>query len=247
MMTIVDLTEARNHRERLASYTSQKLAMLDRAMADGRLTDLDFRVLYYLASAADRETGIARRKQAVIAGAVQRTRRAIQISTDRLSEFGYLIILTKDGGSYTNGYRLIVEKTNKGSPFESKKANVDSPYAKKRRMRTAKKANGSAEKGEPSFAPILPFNSLDTPSRARGPSSTDVLGPAAALERRLGSEKFSSWFGGVSIVEETEDTITLKAPTKFKANYLIQHFETDILAAWQVTKPSVVHIRIQHG
>lgn len=44
-----------------------KLTALDAAASDQRLTHLDFRLLYYLASATDQETGIARRKQTVMA------------------------------------------------------------------------------------------------------------------------------------------------------------------------------------
>ena len=54
-------------RDALRSFTAMKLTALDAAASDQRLTHLDFRLLYYLASATDQETGIARRKQTVMA------------------------------------------------------------------------------------------------------------------------------------------------------------------------------------
>jgi hypothetical protein len=244
-MTVIDISDVRRRRERSKEFTSLKLTALDCAMVDHRLTDLDFRVLYYLASAADRETQTARRKQKVIADALGVSRRAVQISAERLSEFQYVAILTKDGGTYTNGYRLILENANEGSPSENTKANPASPFAQKRRTRTPKKANENAEKGEPPFAPTLPFNSLEIPWRLRGPSGAKALGPAGAMLRsKFGDDKFASWFGKVTLKSETPDMVTLEAPTGFIRDYIKTHFATDVLQVWQTISPTITHIEI---
>jgi hypothetical protein len=233
-MAVVDFSEARHRRERAASFTALKFAMLDDAASDHRLTDLDFRLLYYLASATDRDTQIARRKQKVIAAALGVTRRAVQIGAERLSEFEYIVILTKDGGSYTNGYRIVLEK-----------ANPDSPLARKRRTRSSKKANETGEKGERSFAPTLPFNSLEIPSRRRGPSSTDVLGPAsAALRQRFGDAVFVSWFSKVRLASETAGVVTLIAPTRFIRSHIEAQYSADLLRVWQSVSPTVERVVI---
>ncbi|WP_168204701.1 hypothetical protein [Tardiphaga sp. vice304] len=143
-------------RSALKTFTALKLAMLDEAAIDERLTHLDFRLFYYLASASDRETGIARRKQQVIAEALNVTRRAVQLSAGRLAASEYISVLIKEGGSYTHGYVIEVDRANASSLFQNPKANVDSPLARKRRTCTVKKANGDPDKGEPPFAPILP-------------------------------------------------------------------------------------------
>jgi hypothetical protein len=183
MSAIADINSARHRPSAVQNLTAQKLAAVDRLLVDKRATDLDFRVFWYLVSAADRETGIARRKQQ---------------SLDRLEAFSYIIVETKEGGTYASGYRIVLGKANADSSsvntnanvdssFVSTKANASSPFVERRRMRHAKKANATAEKGEPSFAPILPLNHLDIPSRART-KRPNGLGPrwrgAAAGSRR---------------------------------------------------------------
>jgi hypothetical protein len=245
MTSIVDIGYARRRRETGENFTALKLAALDWATVDIRLTHQDFRLLYFLASATDQQTGIARRKQQVIADALGVTRRGVQISAERLAEFGYIAIETKDGGSYTNGYRLVLGNANPGSPSENTKANPNSPFAEKRRTRTQKKANGDAKKGEPPFAPILPLISLDIPSRARGPSARNGLGPpGAVLKQKIGSDKYRSWFKNLRIETESADTITLSAPDKFFADQIQRDFETNILESWQAITPTISRVVI---
>jgi hypothetical protein len=235
MTGIVDIRDARRRRENGENLTALKLTALDWANVDMRLTHLDFRFLYLLASATDRQTGVARRKQRVIAGSLGVTSRAVQISAERLSEFGYIAIETKDGGSYTNAYRLILGNANAASPSENTKANPSSPFAEKRRTRVAKKANGDAEKGEPPFAPILPLKSLEIPLRSRGPSARYGLGPAGAfLKQRLGAALYRSWFVALKLESETPDAVTLSAPTVFHADHVRQTYRDLMLEAWPI-------------
>jgi hypothetical protein len=243
MTGVVDIKDARRRLENGENSTALKLAALDSANADMRLTHLDFRFLYLLASATDRQTGVARRRQQVIADALGVTRRAVQISAERLAEFGYIAIETKDGGSYTNAYRLL--NTNAASPSENIKANPRSPFAEKRRTRVPKKANGDAEKGEPPFAPILPLKSLEIPLRSRGPSCPDGLGPPGALLKQwLGADVYGGWFPKLKIETETADAVTLSAPTKFLASRVQRDFESKMLQAWQAVTPSITRIVI---
>lgn len=107
----------------LRDYTRRKLNLLDRANVDLRLTDQDYRVLSYIAAAVDQETELARRKQQVIAVALgKKGVRGVQVSLGRLAEFGYIKFETKDGGTYVNAYRLMLEKANTASPFDDGKA-----------------------------------------------------------------------------------------------------------------------------
>ena len=241
MTGIVDIRDARRRRDTGENITALKLTSLDWANVDMRLTHQDFRLLYFLASAADRQTGLARRKQRVIAAALGVTVRAVQISAERLSEFGYIAIKTKDGGTYTNGYQLLFGNANSGSPSENTKANPGSPFAEKRRTRVAKKANGDVEKGEPPFVPTLPFSSREIPLRARGPSARYGLGPAGALlKQKLGAILYRTWFGNLKLEMETSDEITLSAPTTFIADHVRQTYRDEMLEAW----PTVSVVKI---
>ena len=58
-------------------------------MVNRRCTHLDFRIAYYIAHRMDRATGEARIRQSDIAEAVQVTRRAVQLSTERLRSLGH--------------------------------------------------------------------------------------------------------------------------------------------------------------
>ncbi|QOZ52864.1 hypothetical protein [Bradyrhizobium sp. CCBAU 53338] len=99
-------------------FTKAKLALLDRANADPCLTHLDFRVLYYLTSAMDRTTGVARRRQNVVAEALgTKGARGIQKSIDRLVAGSYLVVESGRYAGQANSYSLPewLEGTNAGS------------------------------------------------------------------------------------------------------------------------------------
>ena len=146
--------------------TRRKLALMKRATSDLRLTDQDFRVLWYIADAIDGETGLARRKQATIASELgKKGVRGVQLSLGRLAEFGYLKFEIKEGGKYVNAYRLIVENANEGSPSLDKNANSDAPLENQKTNGgsplgpdLSEKANESDEKGEPPFVHDLPLS-----------------------------------------------------------------------------------------
>ena len=226
-------------------FTAQKLNLLDRALVDPRLTDQDYRVLAYIAQAVDRETGLARRKQAVIQEALsKKSVRGIQISLGRLADCGYIKFETKDGGTYVNAYRLLLEKANDGSSSDDRKAKEDSPFWKKRRTETPKKANGSAEKSEPSFVQD-PFISLDVSSRAREPATAKALGSLPALlASRLGADVARSWFGKAEITDVAGDTLTIGFPTKFLADYVRANFEPQLLNCCSELAPTINFVRV---
>jgi DnaA N-terminal domain len=213
-------------------FTARKLASADRAAQDQGLTDLDFRLLWLLLSAADRSTGIVRRKQSNLAQMLGITRRGVQISRDRLVGFGYIEPVGVKPGGYVSSYNVVT----------SRKANLYSPSEKGEPTFASenKKANGGDQKGErlfqkgePPFAPILPLISLDVPSRAREPSFPDGLGPLGAeLRKRIKPTKFVDWFvrGQAELVSQTPDAVTIAVRTKFFRDQIRNRFESDILA-----------------
>jgi hypothetical protein len=232
-------------------FTAKKLAAVDRLLGDKRATDLDFRVFWYLVSASDYETGVARRKQQTIADAVGRTRRGVQQSLARLEAFSFIVVETKEGGTYASAYRIVLEQAsgdsfsvgtnaNVDSSFVSTKANANSPFNGRRRTRHAKKGNAAAEKGEPSFAPILTLNHLDIPSRAT--ERPDGLGPAGTvLQQDIGHDVFRAWFSKVTIESVTEEKLVLRAPSKFFASRLRRDYESAMLRAWRSTSLPRLH------
>jgi hypothetical protein len=228
----------------LRDYTRRKLNLLDRANVDLRLTDQDYRVLSYIAAAIDQETEMARRRQQSIADALgKKGVRGVQISLGRLAEFGYMKFETKEGGTYVNAYRLMLEKANDGSPLEKEKANGYSPFNKKRRKETTKKANAKGQKGEPPFVHD-PFISLEIPS-AREPAIARALGSLfTKLESRLGADRARSWFGKAAITDVAGETLTLELPTKFIADRVRQDFEFELLECCSALVPSIRTVRL---
>src|SRR5258708_4177390 len=108
-------------------FTAQKLWCLDQVLRDKRATHLDFRLTYYVGSVTDRATGEARFKQSTAAEALNVTRRAVQISSERLRSLGHIDISFQPGRSHLNGYRLCLEKANVASPLDDEMANPASP------------------------------------------------------------------------------------------------------------------------
>jgi len=220
------------------NFTAQKLAAIDRALYDSRVSHLDFRVLYYLASATDRETRLAKRKQKTIAAALNIKIRTVQLSLGRLHDFGYIIFETKEGGTYVNSYRLVLLGVNGSSALDNEKANSNSPFVKKRRIKREEKTYSGVQKDESSFVHDLPFNSHNIPSRLRTPFSANTLGSLGPIIRgRIGDDLFNTWFGDVQIAGDSSCVGTLVCSTKFRCHYVKSKFEYEILACWRSLDP----------
>ena len=227
---------------KLRDYTRRKLNLLDRAIIDLRLTDQDYRVLAYIAAAVDQKTELARRKQSVIAVALGRSVRGIQVSLSRLAECGYIKFETKEGGTYVNAYRLMLEEANTGSPSDNEKANRNSPFSKKRRMEAQKKANACGQKGEPPFVHD-PFISLEIPP-VREPAIIKALGSLGRdLAARIGPDYAASWFGKAVVVDVVGDTLTLQFPTKFITDRARSDYESAVLKCCSALVPSIRVVR----
>jgi hypothetical protein len=231
----------------LTDYTRRKLNLLDRAMVDLRLTDQDYRVLAYIAAAVDQETELARRKQQTIASALgKKSVRGIQISLGRLQQFAYVKFETKEGGTYVNAYRLVLEKANDGSSLGKEKANGYSPLDRKRRTGPPKKANAKGQKGEPPFVHD-PFISLEIPS-AREPAIARALGSLGGdLAAKIGRDHFHSWFGKAAIKDVVGDTLTLELPTRLSAERVRFDYGPAVLACCSALVPSIKFIQVVVG
>jgi hypothetical protein len=90
-----------------------------------------------------------------------------------------------------------------------------------------------------------PFNKPFTePSRARGPASDSALGPlGAALSKRLGPDKYWSWFGHAKLGPLTVDAVTIEMPSHFIRDHVAQNFEHDILLCCQAQQPTVERVQ----
>jgi hypothetical protein len=208
-------------------FTARKLASADQAARDLRLTHQDFRLLWLLLSAADRKTGVARRKQHELATALGATTRGVQISRDRLVSLGYLHPIGQNPG-YVSCYNVLTpRKTNLYSPSEK-----GEPSFASNANAYSKDANGGDQKGERSFAHV-PLISLDIPS-APGPRRVeDALGPlGAALRNRIEPATFEAWFikGRAELVEQTADTVTVSVRSQFFAEQIRNRFESVLLS-----------------
>jgi hypothetical protein len=223
-------------------FTAEKLSRMDAAVDDDRLTDLDVRLFWKMASAADRATRTVRRKQSAYAGALNVSRRAVQLSMDRLSAYGYIApkMNTATGSrAYVNAFE-IAPKANLCSHYTSEPTFV---CRKKKRTEVQKDANLGSETSEPSFAHV-PLYSLDVPSRAQGPSRPKGLGPLAApLRARIGSTDFNAWFVGAGIADATEDSVTIELPTAFKAQQAENRFGCAVLACLQAQQSTIERVK----
>lgn len=85
------------------------------------------------------------------------------------------------------------------------------------------------------------------PSSAAGSPSEENLSEDAllwaAVQRKLrrqhGEDVFKSWFAGLAFVHLRGQTVTLGAPTRFIREWVISHYQQDLLALWREAKPEV--------
>ena len=64
------------------------------------------------------------------------------------------------------------------------------------------------------------------------------------LLRKLGEAIYASWFAKLMIQDQSGSTITLTAPTRFHRTYISQHYDADLLRAWQSFRSDVVAVRV---
>jgi hypothetical protein len=213
------------------SLTARKLATLDRGLFDQRVSALDFRVLYYLASATDQNTWMAKRKQRTIAQALHIVTRTVQLALDRLRDLGYIIYETKEGGTYVNAYRIVLVEVNSGSALENKKANRDSAPVSKRRITPDKNTHPEMQKDEAPFVHDLPFNSHNIPSRAPEAGALGILG--SMISRRIGVARFEAWLGDARFGCNTGSVGILWLRNQYWCDHVKSQFEQDILDCWR--------------
>lgn len=239
-------------------HTARKLWCLDQILRDQRATHLDFRLAYYIASVTDRGTGEARFKQSSAAEALGVTRRAVQLSSERLRALGHIDISFTPGRKHLNGYRLCMEKANvasplmhesanEGAPFGQEKANAGSPIDakkgerrdEKRRTAITEKANRHSHQSSLVSIPCL------IPTRAREPAIVEALGSlGASLAARIGADNAHSWFGKAVVVDVAGDTLTLELPTKFITSRVRQDFEGDLITCCSALVPEITAVRL---
>lgn len=239
-------------------FTARKLWCLDQVLRDKRATHFDFRLAYYIASVTDRATGEARFKQVTAAEALGVTRRAIQLSSERLKTLGHCDISFTPGRSHVNGYRLCLEKANvgssleqesrnAGSPISDLKANGGSPFQStkgerpdtKRRTARPEKANGHSHQSIPCLIPCL------IPKRASAPAVAEALAAlGTSLEARLGPDQARSWFGKAAVTDVVGDTLMLELPNKFIAHRIRSNFQPDLLACCSALVPGIKVVRL---
>jgi hypothetical protein len=232
---VSEITNGGQRRAAADTFTAQKLAALDRALSDWRLSHLDFRVLYYLASATDRQTRIAKRKQRTIAEALNVTIRTVQLAIRRLRNLGYMILETKEGGTYVNAYRLVLAEVNGGSALQNKETNSDSASVTERRIIPKEKAHPGVQKDESPFVHDLPLNSLDIPSRPRELSALGELG--SMVRSRIGAKMFDAWFGDAQIGLDSGRVGTMFLSNPFRCAFVKAHFEHHVLDCWRSLDP----------
>jgi hypothetical protein len=231
-------------------FTAHKLANVDSAAAEPRLSHLDFRLFWLLASAADRKTGVARRKQTDLARALGVTPRAVRRCLDHLVSLGYLKPIGQSPGGYVNGYNVLAPKRGLQSPLSEKE---DS------RVRFD---NGQADSGDQKAdsgdqnedSPFLhdPLVSLDLPSEPNRESETGgprralvALGPLAEeLSKKIGLDSFKTWFvkGEAELISQTADTITIAVNSKVAA-WKLQNDYGDLIARVSGAERVVIEAR----
>jgi hypothetical protein len=239
-------------------FTARKLWCLDQAMRDTRVTDLDFRLLYYIGHSTDRGTGEARVKQSTIAAAVNAEGRSVQRCIERLQSLGHLQVSFAAGRSKVNGYCLCLEKATlashiiNGSDEESisgvaQKATAGThidegkgdPRVHKRRPQGQEKATRHSHQSIPCLIPCL------IPKRASAPADAEALAALGAkLEARLGADRARSWFGKAVITDVVGDMLTLEMPTTFIAARVRSDYAQDLLACCSALVPSIKAVRM---
>lgn len=96
--------------------TGLKLAAMDRAAEDPRLSHLDFRLFWLLCSASDRRTGVVRRRQSDLARRLDIHRRTVERCRDHLVALRYLKPIGDARPGYVMAYQIVTAENAAPAP-----------------------------------------------------------------------------------------------------------------------------------
>jgi len=63
-----------------------------------------------------------------------------------------------------------------------------------------------------------------------------------AASDRLGKDKVEAWLDKLRVENIGDGEVTLAAPSRFIASYIMQHHAELLLAEWQATNPAIKHL-----
>jgi hypothetical protein len=83
-------------------------------------------------------------------------------------------------------------------------------------------------------------------ARARGGDADQWQAVRQRLVQALGREAFDSWFGKVTLTRIEAGVAQLRAPTRFAAKWLSEHYEAQTIEAWRAEAPGLVGVQFDH-
>jgi hypothetical protein len=83
-------------------------------------------------------------------------------------------------------------------------------------------------------------------AHARGDDADQWQAVRQRLARELGREVFDSWFGKVTLERIEGGIALLKAPSRFAAKWLSDHYTEQTAGAWRIEAPAVAGVCFDH-
>jgi hypothetical protein len=232
---------------------------IDAMALDPSLSNNAFRVGCVIGSYFNKYRGEAYPRLDTIARVMDAAERTVWGGVKELEAAGYLIVKRRHLGTRTriekNGAETEVRLAggkgvaNTYQPaFQRSQISATttgSKLAERCDLYWAQSSQKSVPKVAADCDPTLNLPSEGNPTRARGPSSPNGLGPAGEQIRSLvGEAIFASWFSKLDLVSETAEVVTLSAPGRHHREQVINRYEAKILTAWRVIRPTITSIVI---
>ncbi|WP_438275695.1 helix-turn-helix domain-containing protein [Nitrobacter sp.] len=241
---------------------------------DAGISHAAFRVACVIGSHFNSTTGETFVTQDTVARVMGVSSRTVWSAIRELEECGYIIVRRRElgvrvsdgrrvngGKGAANVYLPAFERSQVAATSRGLKLATHCDLVWSQRSQVAATSNGSkvamdcelsgsqrsqnpASKVAMGCDPTLKTNSKN----ARASALALRLGsPAQLLHKRLGSEKFESWFAKVELVVPGPPVATLRAPSRFIRDYIVQHFDEMVLSCWKATSPTIERVEIIYG
>lgn len=209
------------------AFNQQKLAMVDAIRRDDRLSASIRIVGAELISLVSFETGDAWPSESYLSEKLGIGGRTIKRAVAELRAAGYIEIV-KSGRN--NRYRPLFHRAQQVPNWPLS----DSDRGQNEQEQGPKSAENRGQK--------VPPISLEI-SLGSSPQSTGAkLAPIDRLRHRLGESLFASWFGKATVVEVSDEQITVAVPSRFIASYITANFTDAVLDCWKGERPSLSRV-----
>lgn len=223
------------------------LKMATLAKAIGKVTPLQFQILFVLLDNADRETGLSIISHEAIAARVGCRKRAAQEATRRLDELGLAQVERRRIGQRANG-SAVYGGEGGCNRYQMLAGRMQLATSTKGRSSKHERALEKHDESVSENADTLSLTNFPKNLPCEVKEKCDLATMWSAVKQGLaaayGLDTAEVWYGKLQLVSIEGGVVTLKAPDKFFQRQIEANHLDRLLRGWRAEQSTIEEVRI---